>query len=117
MYQVGYDKAVLWNGVACATTGYDSKKGGDLPEVTNTSTDGIQGLLAGVRRNSGTGRFVFQPGDASDGGAIDFGNSGTITIQTGGSPISYTARIESVGHKSEVNGVVSVEFSWKESVT
>ncbi len=116
-YQIGFDKGIYVNGTAVGVTGWDDTEGGDLPEVTSTNHNGLQALLAGIARGEGNTTFNFDSSHAPEALGIVFGAYLTIVITTGGTPLSRGVRVAKVNRKSTVNGVVSINFDYKTSVT
>lgn len=116
-FQAGYDKGAFVDGVPAFITGWSDEDMTDLLDVTHSGTEGEQALIAGVHRPSGSMTLNFNSDSALTAMGVRSGTRVTVIVATGGAPISRQVRVEKVGTKSQVNGVVSVEISYKGSVT
>lgn len=114
--QAGYDKGVYWNSTPVSITGYDDNDERDLVDVTSTIHAGLQALIAAISRPSGNFTMVFDTVYDPAVLGIAGGAFGTITISTGGAPVTRSVRIAKVNRKSAVADAVRVNVDWKASV-
>ncbi len=106
-YLPGFAAPITVNGSPAAVSGWDVKDEVDLYDVTDTSCNGIQALIAGIKR--GTASFTLWFGG---GLSIVSGQQATISFATGD---TLTCRIKSAGKKMVINGAVSMQVEAQQS--
>lgn len=120
LFQPGYNKGTTWNpagGVqtSIAITDWDWGEKIDKIDITNTSTLGVQALLASILRGTGKVSAFFDSGQLPWAAplVIKAGSNGVITFVCGSpnTPWSIPAMVTELHNRSEVAGGVKYDFT------
>ena len=114
-YIPGYAALATWNGTAVGVSGWDFDDGGDLVDVSDTtsSSNGIQTLIACLQRGSAKLTLWYNTTQTPAGLGLQFGAKGTLAIPATGDSASF--RVAKVGKTMQIATAVGVQVELKQS--